>query len=171
AALAAAKAPNGFDSEIQSALQRIFETVAMARVSGSASEAKSLGFLPSSATVVMNADRRFHVAKANALALFESGYSPPPVANAIKVLGRGGFASLKAAVYQYLAGKFVSEYDYFLATEFARVLTGGDLVASTEVHEDYLIELERETFMRLLSQQKTQDRITHILTTNKPLRN
>jgi 3-hydroxyacyl-CoA dehydrogenase len=164
-------AANGFDSEIQSTLQKLFETVAMAKVSGSATEAKSLGLLPSGAIVVMNTNRRLFVAKQRVLWLSESGYTPPPVASKIKVLGKSGRATLTAAVYQYLAGKFISEYDFLLATEFARVLTGGDITGSQEVHEDYLIELERETFVRLLAEPKTQDRITHILTTNKPLRN
>ena len=171
AAAAAASAPNGFDSEIQAALQKSFNAVAMATVATSARQGMEYGFLPPGALVVMNANRRFHAARTRVVALSEQGYLPPPVNSSIRVLGRSAFAAFKAGAYQYLQGKYISEYDFRLAQELAYVLTGGDLPGAQEVHEDYLLELEREVFLRLLGEEKTQDRISHILSTNKPLRN
>ena len=143
----------------------------MAKVASSAVEAVEMGFLSPAGRIVMHSDRRFHVAKTEVIRLSREGYLPPPVMTHIKVLGRPAFAALKAGVYQYLQGRFISDYDFQLALELARILTGGDITGPQEVHEDYLLELERESFLRLLGEQKTQDRIAHILSTNKPLRN
>ena len=82
-----------------------------------------------------------------------------------------GAPALEVAARQFEQGRFISEYDRFLAVQLAHILTGGELTGPAEVHEDYLIELEREVFLRLLGEEKTKARIKHILTTNKPLRN
>ncbi len=133
--------------------------------------AKEMGYLSPRATVVMNDARRFFVAKDTVYALSESGYLPPPVNTHVQVLGKPGRAALEVAVRQYENGGFISEYDRFLAVQLAHVMTGGDLSGPQEVHEDYLVELEREVFLRLCGEPKTQERIMHILTKNKPLRN
>ena len=70
-----------------------------------------------------------------------------------------------------LQSGFISEYDRFLANRFAYVLTGGDLTGPANVHEDYLLELEREVFVALTGEAKTRERIHSILRTNRPLRN
>ena len=171
AELASNQAPNGFPSEIQPFLAKYFENVAMATVATSARQAQAMGYLAPHARIVMNDARRFHVAKEEVLRLSNEGYLPPPVAAHIKVLGRPTRAAIEVQLQQFLEGQFISAYDAFLARRLAYVMTGGDLSAPQEVHEDYLIELEREVFLSLLGEKKTQERITHILTTNKPLRN
>lgn len=171
AALAAERAAEGFPSQIQAHIQYYFMNVAMATVSTSARMAQDLGYMKPSALIMMNDARRFHVAKQAVIALSESGYLPPPVKTHIQVLGRPGRAALEIGARQYEDGKFISEYDRYLAVQLAHVLTGGDLSGPQMVHEDYLIELEREVFVRLCGEKKTQERIEHILTKNKPLRN
>ena len=171
AELASDQAPNGFPSEIQPFLAKYFENVAMATVATSARQAQEMGFLAPHARIVMNDARRFYVAKEEVLRLSNEGYAAPPVATHIQVLGRPTRAAIEVQLQQFLEGKFISEYDAFLAGRLAHVMTGGDLSAPQDVHEDYLIDLEREVFLSLLGEQKTQERITHILTTNKPLRN
>lgn len=171
AILAAERAASNHASQILDQLQVYFENVAMAKVSTSGQMAKEMGYLSPRAIVLMNGDRRFHVAKETVLQLSESGYLPPPVHTHVPVLGRPGKAALEVGVRQYEKGGFISEYDRFLAVELAHVFTGGDLSGPQEVHEDYLVELEREVFLRLCGEKKTQERIMHILTTNKPLRN
>ena len=168
---AAEMAAQQFPSQILGHLQVFFQNVATASVATSARMAQQMGYLGPQAAVVMNEGRRFHVARQRVIALSESGYLPPPVKSHIKVLGRPGGAALDVAANQYLAGRFISEYDRHLASQLAYVLTGGDLSGPQEVHEDYLIELEREVFVRLCGEAKTQERIQHILTKNKPLRN
>ena len=172
AARAAEMAANtDFPSDIQPFLRKHFEQIAMAKVATSAREAQAMGFLPPNATIVMNADRRFSVAKSEVIRLSDEGYLPPPVRTAIPVLGASGRAQFEIALYQFEEGGYVSAYDHYLGSRLAYVMTGGALTAPAEVHEDYLYELEREVFLSLLGEEKTQARIQSILTTNKPLRN
>ena len=161
----------GRPSEIQPFLRQHFESIAMAKVATSGLMAKEMRILPPEAVVVMNADRRFHVAKTEVIRLSEEGYRPPAVRTHIPVLGAPGRAQFEVALWQFEWGQYVSEYDHYLASRLAYVMTGGDLTGPAEVHEDYLLELEREVFLSLLGEEKTQARIQSILTTNKPLRN
>lgn len=171
AAAASKRSPSGHPSEVQAALQVSFETVAMAKVSGSAAEARSFGYLPDSSTIVMNDERRLYVAKQIVIERSESGYRPPSPEHEILVLGRPGRAAFEVQLEQYLEGRFISEYDRYLGSQLARVMTGGDLSGPQHVDENYLIELEREVVLSLLGEQRTRDRITHMLETGKPLRN
>ena len=171
AALAAQRSANQFPSEILSHLQVFFQNVALAKVATSASMAIKMGYLAPDARIVMHEGRRFYVAKQAVIDHSEAGYLPPPVNTNIKVLGTPGRAALEIAARQYEDGHFISEYDRHLAVQLAHVLTGGELTGPQEVHENYLIELEREVFLRLCGEEKTQARIMHILKTNKPLRN
>jgi 3-hydroxyacyl-CoA dehydrogenase len=119
----------------------------------------------------MNEARRFHVARQEVVRLSEQGYLPPPVRSHIRVLGKPAYAALRVGLQQFLDGRYISEYDMHLALKLAHIMTGGELTVASEVHEDYLLELEREAFLSLLGEEKTQARIQSILTTNKPLRN
>ena len=156
---------------MRSYIQAAFETIAMAKVSNSAYEAQELGFLPSTTRIVMNADRRLFVAKAEVLHLDRLGYQPPSEQNAIQVLGAPMRAVLEHIAYLFQQGGFASEYDRYLANRLAYVMTGGEITSPALVHENYLLQLEREMFLPLLNQPKTQERIAHILKTKKPLRN
>jgi 3-hydroxyacyl-CoA dehydrogenase len=158
-------------SEIQPFLRQHFEAIAMAKVATSAHMAQEMGILPPEAVIVMNDGRRLHVAKQEVVRLSEQGYLPPAVRTKIPVLGAHGRAQFDVALYQFQEGQYISEYDRYLAGRLAWVMTGGDLTGPAEVHEDYLLELEREVFLSLLGEEKTQARIQSILTTNKPLRN
>ena len=171
AALAHERAPTEHESHILPYLRQVFETVSVAKVSGSAREAQIFGFLATHARVVMHSDRRLYVAKEEVIRLSNEGYVPPGVRNAIKVLGKPGRAQFEVATYTMQQAKYATEYDRYLAGRLAYVLTGGDLTSSALVHEDYLLELEREVFLSLLGEEKTQARIESILTRNKPLRN
>lgn len=155
---------------IQPFLNHVFKTVATATVAGSAYEAIELGFLPAHTHVVMNNDQRLYVAKEEVLCLDRAGYRPP-ARDSFWVLGQQGCAVLDHMAYTMQQGGFASEYDRFLAGQLAYVMTGGNLTAPTRVSEEYLLELEREIFLPLLQQHKTQERITHLLKTKKPLRN
>ncbi|MBF2005327.1 MAG: enoyl-CoA hydratase/isomerase family protein [Chlorogloeopsis fritschii C42_A2020_084] len=168
---AAERAASESPQHIQPFLRQAFETVGMAKVSNSAYEAQELGFLSPKTKIVMNADRRLDVAKQEVLCLEKTGYTPPPNRNTIMVLGRPAQAMLEQAAYIMQQGGFISEYDRYLAENLAYVMTGGELTAPALVDEDYLLQLERERFLPLLQQSKTQERIMHMLKTKKPLRN
>ena len=170
-ARSAERAASDSPDRIQPFLQQAFETIGMAKVSNSAYEAQELGFLSSTARITMDADRRLFIAKEEVLRLAREGYIPLPERNSIRVLGRPAQAILDHAAYVMCEGGFISEYDRHLANRLAYIMTGGDLSAPALVSEDYLLRLERETFLPLLDQKKTQDRIVHLLKTKKPLRN
>jgi 3-hydroxyacyl-CoA dehydrogenase len=155
---------------IQPFLIQNFQTIAMAKVAASASDAVQKGLLPKETTIVMNGDRCLSIAKKKALFLVEQGYMSP-VKCSFTVLGKPGAATLAAGAYNLLQGRFISEYDYFLANKLAYIMTGGELTGATEVTEEYLLELEREVFISLLKQPKTLERITGIIANNKPVRN
>ena len=143
----------------------------MAKVSASAIEAQELGLLRPTDKVVFNAYELLYVAKQQALALAESGYRPPLPARRIAVAGDVGIATFKMMLVNMLEGRFISEYDYEIASRIATVLCGGEIDRGALVDEEWLLKLERQHFVELAQQQKTQERIAHMLKTGKPLRN
>lgn len=171
-AWAAESAANEHPSEVLPFLRKAFEQIGTAKVATSALEAKEFGYLYAHAPIVMNADRRFHVAKQEVIRLYEEGYTPPPYRNAIYVLGPDARASLISMAYNMKEGRYITEYEFYLAQKLAYVLTGGDRVTGPSyLTEDDLLDLEREVFLELASQPKTQERMWHILKYREPLRN
>jgi len=157
--------------DLFSGLKPYFEAIAMGKVSGSALEARELGLARPGDVVVFNAHELLHVAKAQALALAESGYRPPLPARAIPVAGKTGISTFKMMLVNMLEGRFISEHDYEIATRIATVLCGGEVEKGSLVDEDWLLRLEREHFVALAQMPKTQERVLHMLKTGKPLRN
>lgn len=148
-----------------------FKTIALANVATSASQAFDLGYLIQGRDqVVMNKDRNIAEAKKKVLALAEN-YVQPIQRDDITVLGRGGLAALYAAANELKLGNYASEHDIKIAHKIAWVLCGGDLTGAQQVSEQYLLDVEREAFLSLCGEQKTLERIQHMLQTNKPLRN
>ncbi|RAP57859.1 3-hydroxyacyl-CoA dehydrogenase/enoyl-CoA hydratase family protein [Oleiagrimonas sp. MCCC 1A03011] len=152
-------------------VKRYFETVAMAKVAGSALEAKSFGLLRESDVVVFNSHELLYVAKQQARALAESGYRPPLPARHVKVAGEVGTATFKAQLVNMLEGYFISQHDFEIASRIADTLCGGQIERGSEVDEDWLLALERKHFVALAQMEKTQARIAHTMKTGKPLRN
>ncbi|KRE89102.1 3-hydroxyacyl-CoA dehydrogenase [Frateuria sp. Soil773] len=152
-------------------LKKVFETVAMAKVSPSAIEAKNMGLLRDSDVVVFNAYELLYVAKQVAGALAESGYRPPLPARAIPVAGDVGTATFKASLANLQAGYFASGHDVDIAARIADTLCGGAIERGATVDEEWLLALERKHFVELAKTEKTQARIAHTMTTGKPLRN
>jgi 3-hydroxyacyl-CoA dehydrogenase len=152
-------------------LRTYFQSIATARVSKSALDAKSMGFLRPADVVVMNADELLYVARATARAMAEAGYRPPLPRAAIPVCGQTGIATLEMLLVNLRDGGFISAYDFEIGLAIARVLCGGEVDAGSDVDETWLLDLERRTFMDLLRDARTQARIAHTLATGKPLRN
>lgn len=148
-----------------------FTTVAMAKVATSASEAFNFGLLSEKKDrIVMNQFRNIGEAKKEVLTMAEN-YVAPIIRTDVKVLGRSGLGALYAAASSFKFGNYISDHDMKIARKVAWVMCGGDLTAPQEVSEHYLLDLEREAFLSLAGERKTQERIQHMLTTNKPLRN
>ena len=161
----------GPGGDVFAELKKTFETVAMAKVSASALEAKELGLVRASDKIVFNAYELLHIARQEAAALAETGYRPPLPARRIQVAGDVGIATFKMLLVNMLEGRFVSDYDYEIATRIATVLCGGEVDRGSLVDEEWLLKLERTHFVELAQQEKTQARIAHMLKTGKPLRN
>jgi 3-hydroxyacyl-CoA dehydrogenase len=151
-------------------LQRVFETIALAKVATSALEARELGFLTDADRVVMHPDRLLSAAKREALALAD-GYRPPPRDAKVYAAGAGVLAALELGVRTLRWAGQASEYDEVIAGKLAGVLCGGELSAPQWVREQYVLDLERAAFVDLIVRQPTLERIQAMLTTGKPLRN
>jgi 3-hydroxyacyl-CoA dehydrogenase len=151
-------------------LQRIFEQVGMAKVSTSADEALEMGILRPGDRVVLNRDHLLANAKQEARRMAEAGYRAP-LPEKIYAAGRDALAALRVGVYMLKEGGTLSEYDAHLGNTLAYVMTGGELSAPTWVEEQYILDLEREAFLSLCGEEKSRQRMLHILQTGKPLRN
>jgi 3-hydroxyacyl-CoA dehydrogenase len=162
------------DIDLFHALKPVFENIAMAKVSTSGEEARELGYLRRADLVAMNPDRLVADAKQTALGLVRGEWrqtAPAPGDPSIRVLGEEFSAAAKLAVHMMLRGEYISEYDALVARKLGHILAGGALTSSQLVSEQYLLDLEREAFVSLCGERKTQERIAHTLKTGKPLRN
>ena len=157
--------------ELMEALRRGFETIAMAKVSTSAAEARRLGLLSAADGITMNRDRLLGDAKELARALADAGYAAPMPRTDVPAPGQNLLATLKLGVYMMRQGEFISDHDVKVANWVAYVLCGGNITPGTPVSEQYLLDLEREAFLSLAGEKKTQERIAFTLKTGKPLRN
>ena len=153
------------------ALKRSLETIAMAKVSTSAAEARSLGLLAPSDRITLNRERLLLDAKAQALALAEAGYSAPQPRTQIPAPGTAALGAMETGIFLMGEAGFASEHDQKVARWAAYILAGGRVTAGSLVSEQYLLDLEREAFLSLCGERKTQERIAHTLKTGKPLRN
>jgi 3-hydroxyacyl-CoA dehydrogenase len=172
------RAAGADDLDLFHALRPIFETIAMAKVGTSAEESRELGFLRRDDGVSMNRDRLVADAKEAALALVRGGHNPLAASwqegaqtTQIRVLGEQFLATAKLGVHLLVRGGYASEYDAHVARKLANILAGGPLTAPQTVSEQYVLDLEREAFVSLCGEKKTQERIAHTLKTGKPLRN
>jgi 3-hydroxyacyl-CoA dehydrogenase len=171
-------AAGGEDLDLFHALKPVFETIAMAKVGTSAEECRDLGYLRREDGVSMNRDRLVGDAKEAALSLVRGGYKPLAASwqegaqtTQVKVLGEQFLAGAKLAIHMMLRGGYASEYDAHVGRKLANILAGGPLTSPQLVSEQYVLDLEREAFVSLCGEKKTQERIAHTLKTGKPLRN
>jgi 3-hydroxyacyl-CoA dehydrogenase len=147
----------------------IAERIGQAKVSSSAMEARQLGFLREGDRITMNPDRLIGDAKELAIEVARA-YTPPPRAQ-VRVGGEAAFALLKLGIWSYSQGGYISDYDVIVLEKVAHVISGGRLTGEQVVPEQYVLDLEREAFLSLCGNPKTQERIQYTLKTGKPLRN
>lgn len=165
---AAAKVP---DADPLAFLKKTFELLGMGKVATSAQEARSFGFLRDVDSISMNGDRLIADAKQEVLNLDASGYVQPVQRTDILALGEAGQSAMKLALHMMSHGGFISDHDALIGKKLANVMSGGNLNHTSYVSEQYLIDLEREAFLSLCGERKTQERIAAMLKTGKPLRN
>jgi 3-hydroxyacyl-CoA dehydrogenase len=148
----------------------VFMSVALAQVSKSAAEARNNGFLVPTDRIVFNRDYLIGEAKKEVLKMVDEGYAPP-TKQPIKVLGQAAQGMIEVEIFNMLKGKFITEYDAFLAKRIAYVISGGEVRDNSSVQEDVILNLEREAFVDFWKEEKTMARVEHMLKTGKPLRN
>ncbi len=162
--------PDGTDVDTLPFVSRTFQNIAMARVATGAGEAREFGYFRKSDSISFDKARLLTEAKGRAIGMAEAGYHPP-VRRAYRLPGESGMATLDMMIDTLQAGGYASEHDALIARKVAMVLCGGPSGAAHEVTEEQMLELEREAFISLCGEQKSQERMQHMLTTNKPLRN
>ena len=162
--------PNGVEVDYQMIANKVFETVAMAKVSTSGEEARENNFLSFADGISINPDHLIYDAKQAALALYEAGYTAP-VKKKVKVVGAPGYATLLLGAQGMYDSGFISEHDLKIAKKLAYVIAGGKVPYGTEVTEEYLLGLEKQAFLELVADGKSQQRMQHMLVKGKPLRN
>ncbi len=158
-------------AEMGTALRRVFETIALAKVSTSAAEARPLGLLSAADRITMNRERLLLDAKTLAAGLAEAGYVAPQPRTQIPAPGIAALAALETGAFLMGEAGYASEHDQKVARWAAYILAGGRVTAGSLVSEQYLLDLEREAFLSLAGERKTQERIAFTLKTGKPLRN
>ncbi|MFC4599822.1 3-hydroxyacyl-CoA dehydrogenase/enoyl-CoA hydratase family protein [Cohnella hongkongensis] len=158
------------EADLQPYLNRAFETIGMAKVSSSGHDAKRLGYLRETDRVLANQDHLIYEAKQAVLRMAQAGYEPIREER-IRVAGAEGKAVLQLGAIGMRESGYISDHDLKIAKKLAHVLAGGDVPAGALVTEQYLLDLEREAFLSLCGEPKTQQRMQHMLTKGKPLRN
>jgi 3-hydroxyacyl-CoA dehydrogenase len=177
AAAIANPAPNdppakfAMSGEMLDALKSSLEVIAMAKVSTSAFDARSLGLLTPSDRITMRRDRILLDAKHAARTLAGSGYTPPVERKQIPVAGEAVLPTLKLGIHMMRQAEYISDHDVKIAGKVAHILCGGTLTPGSLVSERYFLDLEREAFLSLCGERKTQERIAFTLKNGKPLRN
>jgi 3-hydroxyacyl-CoA dehydrogenase len=158
-------------TELVDTMKQAFETIALAKVSTSAAEAKSLNLLTADDGITVNRERLLLDAKAAAEALADAGYLPPALRMEIPAAGESVLATLKLGAYMMQQSGYASDHDVKVAGHVAHILCGGRVAPGTRVTEQYYLDLEREAFLSLCGERKTQERIAYTLNSGKPLRN
>ncbi|MBM7570991.1 3-hydroxyacyl-CoA dehydrogenase/enoyl-CoA hydratase family protein [Aquibacillus albus] len=162
--------PDHVDFDLQKLTNNVFETIAMAKVSSSAQEAGANGFLNKQDGISIHPDHLLYDAKQKVLSLSQAGYQPPK-RERVPVVGEAGYATMLLGAKTFFYGGYASEHDLKIAEKLAFVLAGGRIKQGSLVDEQYLLDMEREAFLSLIGEPKTQQRMQHMLLKGKPLRN
>ncbi|WP_404445129.1 enoyl-CoA hydratase/isomerase family protein [Sutcliffiella horikoshii] len=162
--------PQGLEYDLQKVANKVFEQIATARVSTSAAEARDLHLLNNKDLISFNGDHLIHDAKQAVTSLYDAGYTAP-VRRKVPVVGETGYATLMLGAHNMQYSGFISEHDLKIAKKLAYVIAGGNVPFGTDVDEQYLLDLEREAFLSLVGEAKSQQRMQHMLVKGKPLRN
>jgi 3-hydroxyacyl-CoA dehydrogenase len=158
------------NSNVLPYLQHAFLQIGQARVATSAEEAREMAMLNPQDRIVMNRSHLLVEAKREVLHMIEGGYHPP-APELIYAAGRDMQSALRVGAWMFKEGKYISEHDHLIASKLAYVMCGGELTRPQWVSEQYILDLEREAFLSLCGEKKTQERMWSILQTGKPLRN
>ncbi|MHB1400050.1 MAG: enoyl-CoA hydratase/isomerase family protein, partial [Trichloromonadaceae bacterium] len=169
-AMRAIRLAEQYQTDVSPFIFKNFQNIGMAKVSMSAAELFEMGYMRPGDSISMNLDRLIADSKQKVLAL-ACNYRPQRLAENLPAPGRGVAASIKSQLWNMAQGGFITEYEATMGAVVAGVITGGDVPAGTPISEEYLLQLEREGFLKLCGNKKTAERVQHMLKKGKPLRN
>ncbi|MFZ1082514.1 MAG: 3-hydroxyacyl-CoA dehydrogenase/enoyl-CoA hydratase family protein [Candidatus Kryptoniota bacterium] len=164
------RVPNAPDADLMPFVREVLEIIGTARVSASADDAKKLGYLRPTDDVSMNGRFLIHDAKSTALAMVQEGYRPSEKRKVI-ALGQSVLSALTLGLYLWKEAKRITDYEFQIGKKLAYILSGGDFTSPQEVDEEFILDLERESFLSLCGERKTQERMQYMLKNGKALRN
>ena len=164
------RAPKVPDVDLMPFVREVLETIGTGKVSTSAAEAKELGYLRPTDDISMNGKFLIYDAKSTALAMVREGYRPPEKIE-ILALGQPVLSALNLGLYLWKEAKQITDYEFHIGKKLAYVLTGGDFTSPQQADEEYFLNLEREAFLSLCGERKTQERMQYMLKNKKVLRN
>jgi len=159
-----------YETDVQPFIFKNFRQIAMAQVSMSAAELFQMGYMRDGCSISMDFDSLITDAKQKVVSL-ASNYRPRQPVDSLPAPGRNVAASIKSQLWNMMKGNHITEYEAELGSVVADAICGGDINGGTLISEDYLLQLERESFLKLCGNRKTAERIRHMLKTGKPLRN
>jgi 3-hydroxyacyl-CoA dehydrogenase len=157
-------------AEVFPYLQRAFLQIGQAKVATSAYEARDMAILNPQDRIVLNRNHLLTEAKREVMSMAAAGYRPP-APELIYAAGRDMYGAMKIGAWSFREGKYITDYDSHIAAKLAYVMAGGELSKPQWVSEQYILDLEREAFLSLCGEEKTQARMWSLLQTGKPLRN
>lgn len=169
-AIRAIRLAEEYSTDVSPFIFKNFQNIGMAKVSMSAAELFDLGYMRQGDSISMNLDRLIADAKQKVLGL-AGNYRPQRLVENLPAPGRGVAASIKSQLWNMAQGGFITEYEATMGGVVADIITGGDVPAGTPISEEYLLQLEREGFLKLCGNKKTAERVQHMLKKGKPLRN
>jgi 3-hydroxyacyl-CoA dehydrogenase len=169
-ALRAIRLADRYDTDVSPFIFKNFQNIGMAKVSMGAAELPGMGYMDEGDSITMNIDNLIADAKQKVIALSRN-YRPGRPEENLKAPGRSVAASIKSQLWNMRMGGFVTPYEAEMGGIIAGVIAGGDVPAGTLITEQYLLDLEREGFLKLCGNKKTVERIQHMLKKGKPLRN
>ena len=151
-------------------IQKAFETIGFAKVATSAKEAQAIGYLQKEDHIVVNRDHILSEAKNEVISMSDS-YEVPEV-ESFKLPGKSGRLVLEGTLKGFVKSGKISEHDALIGRKLGYVLTGGKKGGPfSPVDEQYLLDIERESFISLAGEQKSIQRIEYMMKRGKPLRN
>ena len=165
-----AGAPDDVSFDPLPMIKQAFMAIGLAKICTSAEEAREAKFLLPQDGVTLRRENLFHDAKQVALGMYKAGYRQPRPAT-FRLPGKSGGAMFEWFVYNMRAGHQASEHDEKVMRHLTRILCGGDTSQFVQVSEQHILDLEREAFLSLCGEPKSQERMQYMLMNNKPLRN
>tara|TARA_B100001741_G_scaffold198982_1_gene164165 strand:- start:3174 stop:5396 length:2223 start_codon:yes stop_codon:yes gene_type:complete len=147
---------------------KVFNIIGYATTATSTVEAEPLKFLRPEDKKVMNRNSLFQISKK---IIEENKDFKSPSENFYNLPGKPLKEKMIKVLEKLYNEKIILDHGLEVGKELATVLSGGETTIDHKLSEDDIYKLELNSFMRLIENKKTQDRIRHTLSTGKPLVN